>query len=164
MKQEIKKEPLRLLSTNSEKLQQRMQKFHSKIIPSLFAKFSIIYGHKWTNIISSKEIAQLAIEEWTAGLNNLTNDQILIALKKCSLICEWPPSIAEFRRLAFDLPTIDDAFARAKQPDAPLMIKEMLMLCGDSYTRKCFTEVEFRHRFASAYKTVTTKILEGKND
>lgn len=41
-----------------------------------------------------------AIEEWGKGLAGLTGEQIGAGLDRCRRETEWPPTIAQFRKLA----------------------------------------------------------------
>lgn len=88
-------------------------------------KMFTIYRNKWTSDLPEepreKKFYLEAIKaEWAEGLADLTEQSIARGLYKIKLHCEWPPSIAEFRRHA--LPTPEDLGL----PDANTAIKIML--------------------------------------
>lgn len=73
----------------------------------LFARFQVIYGHKWVSQLPPDDLAmlRLALAEWGAGLRGLSAAQLEHAVARARRECDWPPSIAEFVRLALDVPS-----------------------------------------------------------
>lgn len=63
----------------------------------LFAKFQVIYSHKWTSAIDNDELYALALEEWSERLYGLSADDIATGL--ANLKSEWPPTPNEFKEL-----------------------------------------------------------------
>jgi hypothetical protein len=63
----------------------------------LFAKFQVIFGHKWITTVSTDTLFALALEEWSERLHGLTRQQIRLGLSR--LEGEWVPTPMTFRTL-----------------------------------------------------------------
>lgn len=79
-------------------------------IIAIFSRFQAIYGHKWQSQLppGDEGMLRLALKEWGDSLRGLNQDQIDMAVEQARYQCEWPPSIAEFLRLALGIPSVDD--------------------------------------------------------
>ncbi len=62
-------------------------------------RFQAIWGEKWTKNLT-KEIAPIALAEWSDGLRGFNQEELNYALEMAKNTLEWPPSIAEFRAMA----------------------------------------------------------------
>jgi len=82
------------------------------LIDQLFARFGAIYSHKWTSTFTSDDMWALAKAEWAEGLEGFTAEIVLHGVKQAKQKCEWPPSIAEFRRLCLGIPDADTVAMR----------------------------------------------------
>ena len=80
------------------------QPIDSKRIGHLFIRFGAIWGNKWKAQFSDAATIEIIESEWSQGLAGLSDAAIMngIAISRGAL--EWPPSIAEFKRLCLGLP------------------------------------------------------------
>ena len=65
----------------------------------LFARFMVIYGHKFKSIYNSAEELIIAKREWATSIQNYTEDVLVAALERAKVTYSWMPSIAEFVQL-----------------------------------------------------------------
>lgn len=82
-----------------------------KLISILFMKFNAIWGHKWTSGLQDNESFLIALSEWKEGLRGIKSESMKLAISHCRNMLEWPPSIAEFRKLclrADGFPSLDE--------------------------------------------------------
>jgi len=66
-------------------------------VKALFKRFESIFLQKWTDQFHSAAALRAAHEEWSAGLDGVTGDELAVGLDVCRKQMIWPPSIAEFR-------------------------------------------------------------------
>lgn len=91
----------------------------SSLIKLIFAKFNAIWGQRWATFINETNF-DIALFEWSEGLNGITRKAIKEALSYCRDNLEWPPSIAEFRRICLQsqgLPSTYEIMQLAIQRD-----------------------------------------------
>lgn len=62
-------------------------------------KFNAIWGHKWNSNFQDEESFLIALSEWKEGLSGVLPESMTRAIEHCRSTLEWPPSIAEFRKL-----------------------------------------------------------------
>lgn len=77
---------------------------HPKKIPpiwidQLFVRFNNIWGRRWIEHLPDGISDEMVIREWSEGLAGIEGQEIKAALDHCRLNLEWPPSIAEFRKI-----------------------------------------------------------------
>jgi len=66
-------------------------------VDKLFARFSVIYGHKWTSVYPNSEMISVAKREWARALGRVTGEQIQLGIEGLIDSGEpWPPTIPEF--------------------------------------------------------------------
>lgn len=97
-----------------------MEKLPLELTKLLYMRFASTYGEKFTRTHTSDQFVQLWWEEWSEGMAGIEPAHIKDALSYCRLNLEWPPSIAEFRRLCerqSGIPSLDDAFHMAIRRD-----------------------------------------------
>ena len=92
----------------------------------LFARFMVIYGHKFKSSFETEQELNIAKREWAQSLTPYTEDVLQHALELAKQHYSWMPSIAEFLQLIqqvqtrFGLPNVNDALieacAHAKAP------------------------------------------------
>lgn len=75
---------------------QKTPLLNKEVITHLFARFSAIYGHKWTADKNDEVKRNVALHEWCDSLDGTSSPLIGKAISKCKDTYEWPPSIAEF--------------------------------------------------------------------
>lgn len=79
----------------------------------LFAHFTAIWGHKWVSAISDKDVNKLALKHWQQILDELTPNQINQACIKARATLDWPPSIAQFKKMALGILSAEQEFLLA---------------------------------------------------
>lgn len=65
----------------------------------MFVRLAAQHGHRWHSQFPTPAAQRAAEAEWAAGLKGLTGEQIRRGIQR-SRTLDWPPGIAEFRRLA----------------------------------------------------------------
>jgi hypothetical protein len=120
----------------------------------LFYHFAAIWGHKWVSNMQDEHIHNIALEHWQQILDELTTEQINTACAKARATLDWPPSIAQFKKLALDLLTPDAAFAEAYSGGR---FSGLL----DSWSWKTNTEPELRRKFYAQYDLLMQEMLGG---
>lgn len=92
----------------------------------LFNHFQALWGHKWSQNIDQSTL-ETALTLWSENLAHMSNELIDRTLKKCAAQLEWPPSIAEFIRMAGEqagIPSAREALQLAIRRDSsPLAVK-----------------------------------------
>lgn len=92
----------------------------------LFKHFEGIWGKKWSQYIDPSSL-EIALNLWAENLAHLSGELVFATLKKCASTLEWPPSIAEFIKIAGEhigLPTAREALQLAIRRDSsPLAVK-----------------------------------------
>ncbi|KTD53476.1 Legionella vir region protein [Legionella santicrucis] len=73
-----------------------MNKQHVALIDSMFAKFSVVYGHLWRTLFKSSEYLEFAKKEWLQALHPFQEPIIMEAVRTCSISRKHPPTIPEF--------------------------------------------------------------------
>lgn len=68
----------------------------------LFARFSAIWGHRWTGPLQHPAALRIARAEWAESLAGLSQAEIDAGVRKAKQDLEWPPSVAEFLTLCRD--------------------------------------------------------------
>lgn len=93
----------------------------------LFARFQVIYTHKWTSAVPAGKIYDLAVEEWSERLAGLTVEQIKNGID--NLPSEWMPTPLQFKDLCLgtnkDLTHASGAYKLFEKPKGIEMSKEL---------------------------------------
>lgn len=66
----------------------------------MFAKFGAIWGERWSSRFTDDLTLESSLEEWGKAITKLTPDQIRQGIDLAREQNDWPPTIAEFLRLA----------------------------------------------------------------
>src|SRR2546427_11615711 len=93
-----------------------MNKLSMELTKLLYARFCSIYADKFVKSYSTPEFIQVWWEEWSEGMAGIDPNHIKEGLSYCRLNLEWPPSIAEFRRIcekASGIPSADESLKLA---------------------------------------------------
>jgi hypothetical protein len=93
-----------------------MKEFNLVHAEALYLRFCAIYGDKFIKQYHSSEFKKIWYEEWFTGLVKIDVGMIKDCLEYCKTNLEWPPSIAEFRKICETLggmPSFDEAFKNA---------------------------------------------------
>ncbi len=85
----------------------------------VFARFMVIYGHKFKSVFDSDDEIRIAKREWALSLQGFTEQELVQAVNLCKERFVWMPTISEFlgvlRRAPeeFGLPAALDAYQEA---------------------------------------------------
>lgn len=103
-------------------------------VDRLFARFSVLYGHRFTGPIDDDALWELARHEWAPAVQALSAEQIRQGLDACkSSQHTWPPTFGEFVRLALGLPEPHQAAAMAAKGDQDTLSRLVRRETGDAY-------------------------------
>lgn len=72
-------------------------------INEIFARFTLVYRHFWTESFPTDLVEAAAKYEWATTLHDLTYEQIKRTISKCKATMKFPPLLPEFRQLALNL-------------------------------------------------------------
>jgi hypothetical protein len=103
----------------------------------------------------SKEIYELMVDEWVSGLEGIEIKSIRAALEICKKELEWPPNVAEFRKLcerASGLPDLSEALALALRRDFKHPVVKLAFDRIGSWDFSHDTEKELKKKFKHAYE------------
>lgn len=75
------------------------------------SEFGGVWGNKWLSHLEKCDIEKIR-NLWVWALAGLTEDQIVNAFKRCCKIYDFPPSINEFLREAYEFVPEEEAFER----------------------------------------------------
>jgi hypothetical protein len=76
-----------------------MEKLPLELTKALHMRFMSIFGEKFSKLFASDAFIQIWWEEWSQGMAGINPKHIKVALDYCRMNLEWPPSIAEFRKI-----------------------------------------------------------------
>lgn len=91
------------------------------LINMIFARFHHIYTHRFESAYRDETTLNQAKREWALSLAGLSSNLIELALERCKREHAWPPTIAEFLKLAkpapesLGLPAANEAYLEACQ-------------------------------------------------
>jgi len=118
----------------------------------LFYHFTAIWGHKWVSNMQDDNVNEIALRHWQQILDELTSEQINKACSKARSTLDWPPSIAQFKKMALGLMSVTEAFEDAQ--------------CGgtyrgllDSWTWRTDTESNLQKKFYAKYDLLLQDLL-----
>jgi hypothetical protein len=123
----------------------------------LFYHFTAIWGHKWVSNMQDEHVHDLALRHWQQVLDELSDEQISKACAKAKNTLDWPPSIAQFKKLALNLLDPDAAFEEAYSGGNYSGL-------FDSWERKTNTEQELRKKFYARYDVLMHDMLGNDGD
>jgi len=103
---------------------------------------------------------KIALKEWSEALVGLTPEQLTIALQHCKTTCEFPPSIAQFRKAALGIMPAEQAWL-CRYTDT--LASAAYEQC-DSYLMKQLSEKEARARFIDAYELLADDLCRGNRN
>lgn len=129
-----------------------------KRISKLITDFMAAYPSKWKESVPDEESYLRACMVWYEALSDLDGSAIDYAYKNAVTTLEWPPSIAEFRKIALKIEKPSKAFTKAilgNSEYAQLLI---------SWDWKNLQENELRTKFYAAYDEYIEKKLTKKDE
>lgn len=121
----------------------------------LYLRFTSLYGERFTKSHSTDQLVELWWEDWADGLSGMSADHIKQALGYCKLNLEWPPSVAEFRKICekiSGLPTADDALALAIRREFTHPVVKLAYEKVGSWAMKNDKQSDLQAKFKAAYQ------------
>lgn len=97
-----------------------MNHLSTDVTKVLFQRFTTLYGEKFTKNFNTPDLMNMWWHDWAEGLAGIGGLQIKEALLHCRNNLEWPPSLAEFRRIcemAGGVPDVQEAFRALVRKD-----------------------------------------------
>ena len=141
----------------------------------LFARFMVIYGHKFKSAFNSPKELVIAKREWATSIGSYDEDVLVAALELAKQNYSWMPSIAEFLQLIekcqqrFGLPAADAAYVEAcRYASEPLKHKwshAAVYHAGKKvgwFELRSLQQQQMAPRFNSIYKTLCERVLAGE--
>jgi hypothetical protein len=92
------------LNALSAQIERQASPVAEAVIRRLWIRMAEIFGHKWTSQYG-EDAATGAGDTWARGLAGLSTRQIATGLDRLIAAEDWPPSLPEFRRLCFGIPS-----------------------------------------------------------
>lgn len=128
-----------------------------------FAVMAGIFGHKWASQYGT-EPDGISARVWNDGLTGLTLPQIAEAVKHYknrSIADAWPPSLPEFRQVAYGLPSLAEARHALRTGTATPFTKAMWRFI-DGYRYKQASYDAADRMAAEAYELAVKAITSGE--
>lgn len=132
-----------------------MKSFNEEHAELLYTRFCIIYDHKFVKPYHSEDYKTLWYKEWTSGLTGVDVSVIAGALEHCKLNLDWPPSIAEFRRLcekASGIPSCRDCFESSIRGEHSHPLAYLTYTKVGSWAMRNDKDEVLQKKYASAYE------------
>lgn len=121
---------------------------------ALYIRFCAIYGDKFIKNYHTDEFKKIWYEEWFSGLKGIDVYIIKDCLEYCKINFEWPPSIAEFRRIcekSSGVPSSADALQCAIRRDFTHPVIAMAYEKVGSWAMKNDKEEVLNKKFNEVY-------------
>lgn len=141
----------------------------------LFARFALIYTHRFESAYGDEDMITQAKREWGYSLAGTPVHLVEQALQRCKLELAWPPTIAEFVRFltpepeSLGLPATQQAYLEACQNShAPLQVQwshpAVLLAAREVGHFQLRSEAEHRTRpvFEQAYRDLVARVAQGE--
>lgn len=114
------------------------------------------WGNKWCVHIDKENVAR-SMQKWLENTASLTDEQFSSAIAYCTNNCDFPPSIAQFKKAALGITSAERAWM---MKDTDPLAKQAYARC-DAFTMKLASEREARGMFIAAYENLTEELLRG---
>jgi hypothetical protein len=131
-----------------------MQKFPLELTKLLYMRFASTYGEKFVKNHPNDEFVKLWWEEWSEGMAGIDPNHVKEGLSYCRLNLDWPPSIAEFRRICESfagIPSPEKSLADAIRGDFNHPITAMAYDKVGSWAMKTSKQTDLLSVFKAAY-------------
>jgi hypothetical protein len=145
------------------------------LINMIFARFHHIYTHRFESAYRDETTLNQAKREWALSLAGMSANLIELALERCKREHAWPPTIAEFLKLArptpesLGLPSTDDAYLEACQHSHHASEHEWTHICVQLaardvgyFTLRSESERFTRPLFEKAYLHLLERLANGE--
>ena len=137
----------------------------SKRVGQLFIRFGAIWGNKWKAQFSDAATIEIIESEWAQGLAGLSDDAIMNGIATSRESLEWPPSIAEFKRLCLGLPEKSVTINRVLKGGGDVLSDSLIAMIGswEVNTRSAeWVERQASSLYEYALKDIGDKVMSGK--
>lgn len=144
-----------------------MEKLPLELTKLLYMRFASTYGEKFVKNHPTDQFVQLWWEEWSEGMAGIDPKHIKEGLSFCRLNLEWPPSIAEFRRICEQnagVPTVDDALQLAIRREFTHPIVSIAFDKVGSWAMKNDKAQELKGKFQIAYTYALNQFRVNPNE
>ena len=144
-----------------------MSKLSLELTKLLYMRFASTYGEKFVKNHPTDQFVQLWWEEWSEGMADIDPEHIKEGLNYCRLNLEWPPSIAEFRRIcenASGLPSLSDALQSAIRREFNHPIISIAYEKVGNWAMKHDKEYELGAKFKHAYQEALNEFRQKPNE
>lgn len=131
-----------------------MEKLPLDLSKLLYLRFTSLYGEKFTRNYPSDQLVELWWEDWSEGLAGIKPESIKDAIQHCRTNLEWPPSLAEFRRIceqSSGVPSVSEAMDMAIRRDFSHPIVSIAYDKVGSWAMKNDKQEVLRTKFQEAY-------------
>lgn len=132
-----------------------MESFNLLHAKALYLRFCVIYGDKFSKPYHDDDFKSLWYSEWSSGLDGIDVSLIKGCLENCKSTLEWPPSIAEFRKIceqSSGLPSYQDALSLAIRQEFSHPVVKMAYDKVGSWVMRNSKEVDLNSKFKTAYQ------------
>ncbi len=146
------------------------------MVNMLFARFMVIYGHKFKSAFNSPKELVIAKREWSTCIGRYDEDVLVAALEMAKQTYSWMPSIAEFLQLiekcqqSFGLPTAEQAYAEAcryaSEPLQHAWTHAAVYQAGKQtgwFELRTLTQKQIWPGFRFIYKELCERVLAGED-
>jgi hypothetical protein len=114
------------------------------------------WGAKWCTHLNEADL-ESTMSLWKRETNVLTDEQFTRGFDRCVNTLEFPPSIAQFKRAAYDILPVNQAYD-LKETNR---IAQEAWYDVDSWLKKTAPEKEVKAQFVAKYENLCEKILTG---
>jgi hypothetical protein len=145
------------------------------MVNMLFARFMVIYGHKFKSAFNSPKELVIAKREWSTSIGSYDEDVLVAALELAKQTYSWVPSIAEFLQLlekcqqSFGLPTAEEAYTEAcryaSEPSQHAWSHAAVYHAGKQagwFELRTATQQQIWPHFRTLYKALCDRVLAGE--
>lgn len=129
--------------------------FEKELARRLHLRFSMIWGDKHDCRFTEDSYIQIWIDDWADGLSGIDPEIIKQGIDFCKINLEWPPSIAEFRKIcerSLNIPTPRECLALAVRGDFTYPIVKSIYDKVGSWDMKNGKETDLLKRFEACHK------------
>lgn len=130
-------------------------KWNLDLAKKLYLRFSVIWGIKLTNQYPTVELIDMWAQDWYEGLVGVDISTMKSSIEYCRNNLEWPPSIAEFRKIcekSLNIPTPRECLDLAVRRDFTHPIVKTIFDKISTYDMKNGKEVDLLKRFEAHHK------------
>ena len=119
----------------------------------LYARFSSIWGRRFTEQFDDELAVKVWIEEWGTMVCSHGRPVVRKAIDICKMSLDWPPVMSEFLKICREAagePDFESAFQMAIRRDFSFPLVEQAFKRLDSWKFRHATEKESRSMFSDA--------------